>query len=236
MVQAIRFIVFLVVLSFICLNAQAENTQKITDVEQENSLHIAAFDIPNLLQADGQGIYDLALQRITAATKINFKVKVLPIARARIGYRQGQYDCLLPLDLHFEKIDGEHIQSPPFASAKLYAFTLAGHMPITNIAGLKGLRVAGELGVPFPKELNEIIAINKVSGLINLVRMLERGRFDVILAYTPDMTELMEQKIIRPLSYDLTKPLAIYQDSLTCRDTAENRRMMAIITQEIRSW
>lgn len=230
--QAHRFIVSFVVSSIISLNAQAEDLPKTTG----NLLHVAAFDIPNLLQKDGQGIYDQALWRITAATNINFKVDILPIARARIGYRQGQYDCLLPLDLHFEEIDGQHIQSPPFASAKLYAFTLVGYMPITDIVGLKGLRVGGELGIPFTKELDKIIGTNKVSGLINLVRMLERGRFDAILAYTPDMTELMEQKIIRPLSYDLTKPLAIYQDSLTCRDTAENRRMMAIITQEMRSW
>ncbi len=46
----------------------------------------------------------------------------------------------------------------------------------------------------------------------------------------------MQQKNISPLSYDVTKPLAIYQDSLTCRDTPENRRMMAMITKEIRSW
>ena len=45
----------------------------------------------------------------------------------------------------------------------------------------------------------------------------------------------MQQEIIRPLSYEMTKPLAIYQDSLTCRDIAENCRMMVIITKEIRS-
>jgi polar amino acid transport system substrate-binding protein len=193
---------------------------------QDKVLTIVAFDIPNVLSKDGSGKYDQILKEIERNTGIKFTVKVLPIARARNVYANGQFDCLIPLDVLFENQHTDHLQSLPFYKANLYAFTKTGTKPITDMKELKDLRVGGEIGIPYTEEINKLIGMNKATNLKNLVKMLEHDRFDAIIAYTPDILEVFEHEKMVPFSYDPKHPLVIYNDSLTCRPTDRNSELL----------
>ncbi len=194
--------------------------------ERKPRLQVVAFHIANVIEQDGSGEYDKILRELSRETGITFELKVLPIARARALYQDGKYDCLLPLDPVFEQQHQNHLQSIPFYAAKLYAFTPRRRQPIRNIEGLEGLRAGGELGIPYTKELIDIIGNNTATRLKDLVQMLDKDRFDAIIAYTPDILEVFEHEGIEPLSYDPTFPLAVYEDSLTCRPTDLNIVLM----------
>ncbi|MBL4906820.1 MAG: hypothetical protein JKX94_05150 [Sneathiella sp.] len=194
-------------------------------------LDVAAYKIPNVLEPDGSGEYNKILKKITSKTGIVFHLDVLPIARARAGYKNGDYDCLIPLDPIFEQQHQDHLQSISFYEARLYAFTQREKAPITDIRGLDGLRVGGELGMPYTPELTRIIGNNKAKSLKSLVEMLALNRYEAILAYTPDILELLKLEGPDVLSYDLQFPLAIYKDSLTCRPTNRNSDLMIKINR-----
>ncbi len=188
----------------------------------ETTLRVVAYRIVNVLEQDGSGKYNEILKELTFKTGIKFQLEVLPIARARAAYTLGKYDCLLPLDRMFEQKHLDHVQSVAFYKAKLYAFTQNGAPPIRTIESLIGLRVGGELGVPFTPRLTEIVGKNRANDLKELIRMLDRGRFDVIIAYTPDILEVFDEMHVVSMSYDPETPLAIYNDALTCRPTKRN--------------
>ncbi|MEH6477245.1 MAG: hypothetical protein V7727_16250 [Sneathiella sp.] len=190
--------------------------------ENDVTLRVVAFRIVNVLEQDGSGDYNEILKELTFKTGIKFQLEVLPIARARAAYKLGQYDCLLPLDRVFEMKHLDHVQSVAFYKAKLYAFTQNGVAPIQTIESLNGLRVGGELGIPFTPRITKIVGTNRATNLKELIRMLERGRFDAIIAYTPDILEIFDEMHVVPLSYDPETPLAIYNDALTCRPTERN--------------
>ncbi len=196
-------------------------------------LHIVAFHIPNVIEIDGSGTYNKILQKVSKKTGIVLDLVVLPIARARAAYEEGRFDCLLPLDTGFEQQYFSHISSTPLHMAKSYIFTRRGTKVVHSLKELKGLKLGAERGVPHKPAVRAIVGTNLSNGLDNLVMMLERGRFDAIVAYTPDMTEYFAQHGIDPFPYDPDNPIEQYHDSLTCRATEQNKNLMRIINLEL---
>lgn len=192
----------------------------------DDPLTVAAFTIPGLLEENGGGLYAGMLADVARRTGIRIRLDVLPIARARASYRQGQYDCLLPLDPGVEDDYAGHLQSVPLAEARAYLFTRPGTPPLRGLGEVDGRRVGAELGVPYPAPVRAIIADNYAGTLENLLKMLNRGRFEAVLAYMPDMGAMATKMEVPVPSYDPAFPVAVYADSLTCRPTGRNQDLL----------
>ncbi|NVK19522.1 MAG: transporter substrate-binding domain-containing protein [Methylocystaceae bacterium] len=187
---------------------------------------MAAFKIANVLEPDGTGTYDKLLAEVTQKTGITFNIQVLPIARARESYAQGRFDCLIPLDTVFEARHQDHLTSVPFYEANLYAITRKSDKLVQSIQELQSMTVAGELGVPYTPEIDALIKTNKNPTLAGAVRMLRASRVDAIVAYTPDIQEMIEHDHITDIHFDPNSPIATYHDALTCRPTDTNLELL----------
>lgn len=193
---------------------------------EDDTLNVAAFKIANVLEPDGTGAYDKLFAEVAQKTGITFKIQVLPIARARESYAQGRYDCLVPLDTAFEARHQDHFTSVPLYEANLYAITRKSDAIVQTVQELKSLSVAGELGVPYTLEIDALIKTNKNPSLSGAIRMLQAGRVDAIVAYTPDVQELIDHDQITDIHYDPTSPIATYYDALTCQPTEKNLELL----------
>jgi len=217
MVSFIRLLVFL---SFVF--TAGPNLARADDA----TLNIAAFKIANVLEPDGTGSYDKLFAEVAQKTGITFNINVLPIARARESYAQGRYDCLVPLDTSFEGRHQDHFTSVPLYEANLYAISRKSDSILKTVQELQNMSVAGELGIPYTAEIEALVKANKNPSLSGAVKMLQSARVDAIVAYTPDIQELIDHDQITDIHYDPTSPIATYYDALTCQPTEKNLELM----------
>ncbi|WP_343561840.1 substrate-binding periplasmic protein [Kiloniella sp. b19] len=190
------------------------------------TLTVVSFDIPGVIGTDPNGLYNQVLAQITEETGVEFELVIRPISRARKEYASGRFDCLLPLDPVFEGQHLDHLQSIPFQRARIHIFTPTGEPALRSAADLRGLRVGGQLGLPYPPEIDRAIGEDKVSDLHTLMQMLKTDRFDAIVAFTPDIYQAFKHHDVEPFSHDRENPVGIYRDSLTCQPTGRNRTLM----------
>lgn len=205
----------------------------VTHSHAEDYLRIAAFDIPHILEENGKGLYSELLFEAAHKSNIKLEVDILPIARARAAYKTEKYDCLVPLDPKAEGQYLDHLQSHPLKTAYSFIFTNRDDKTLHSLSELNDLRVGAELGVPYPEEVDHIIGNNRVPNLENLVHMLERSRFEAIIAYTPDMTEFFDKHEMKPLNYDPKSPVSTYHDSLTCKPNQHNKDLLAKLNKAL---
>lgn len=193
---------------------------------------VIAQDLPGLHQKDAKGDYDAFY------AKAGIKLEVLPVARAYNEFEGCVDCCLTPSNKDPEFYDynkPSYIESKPLDVAKVYIFSPPGKPVEVNINALKGKRIGGRIGMPYGKSVEKALPdIQLTPELVQSIKKLEAGRLDFLVDYEPDVISALKAMGMAALPYDASKPLSAHRDSLLCKDTPANRKLIEKLNSIVR--
>ncbi len=186
-----------------------------------SEVEIIAYEIPGLHQGDGLGAYD----KIVSETVIHSQLaslNVYPPARAEGSFSNCQNCCISPANKNDEFLwaNENFLQTEPMAIAKVYIFVAPGQLPIYRLEDLLGKKVGLRRGMPYGKSIDSIknnLDIVSVSRIKQNIRMVQAGRIDAFIAFTPDAYNAFRNIDLKPFPHDTSRPIATFPDSLVCR-------------------
>ena len=181
---------------------------------------VIGIEILGLHQQDFQGSYDRIINQIVGQ---DIELKVLSPKRAKNAFNKCQNCCLTPAnkDPEFYEYGDDVIQTDPMNTAKIYIFVNTGNPPLTTLEELKGMKVGIRRGMPYGKSVESSnLNFNVVNRLKQNITLLEMGRVSAIIAYVPDLYQVLGELNRKPFPHDKTHPLAIHPDSLICRSVS----------------
>ena len=184
---------------------------------------VVVYDIKGLHHADHSGSYDKILLK---AKDLGVGVKLLhaPIIRAKHLFRSKQLNCISPTDGSTDPFPFATIQSLPLNLAKAYIFSKQGGPVYSDLKELKGLNIGVRKGLEFGGKLDQYpLNIEPVWDTEQNYKKLLSGRIDAFIAYVPDLWGYFGSQHIPQLAYNKSKPILVYQESVACHDTPENR-------------
>lgn len=192
-------------------------------------VHIYGHALNYRLQENGKQQYNKLFNKL-AGMGLDFTLTVRPLTRVMRKFGEGS-GCFFPTSLNaIKKSAPQYASVPLVASApvdqiSLRVFTRAGAAKITQLEQLNDKRVALWAGLDpeiFLAGLNPIVEITPSEEV--RVRMLEAGRIDAILGFTPDVLLAADALSVSPPQYD--ENLALFRDegaSVVCHDSPATR-------------
>lgn len=184
---------------------------------------IYGLDIPGLHQKDGQGVYDLVLEKVSEQG-VKMDVSVLPLIRAEKLLETCESCCLTPANKSpdFYDYGDDYITSDTMFTAKVFAWTLPGTPPISSLDELKGKKVGARLGMPYGKTIDQSnIKLALAPTIENNMKKLKHKRLDAFIAYTPDAFTSFENMNEDVYSHAADKPLAAHDDQIICKKSSD---------------
>ena len=199
------------------------------DHSESGQNRIYGYALEYRLQERGRTQYN-KLFKALSNFGLSFELVVQPVARIMRDIDTHNH-CIFPASINAintlkpQYRDLELIASHPVDHISLRVFTRAGAPVVEDLSQLNGKRVAVWGGIDashFLRGLDVTVEITP-SELVR-VKMLDKGRIDAILGFTPDVVLAAEQ---------LSFPAPVYADSLAlfrgegasvvCHDTPDNR-------------
>lgn len=202
----------------------------------EQTIKIASYQIPGVIERDKSGFYDKVILKILKNTHKNYKYAVYPPARANSKFETKNADCLFPLDRRFYKSEGSSnfINSSPINTAKIYIYSPEGKGPYSTIEEIKGKRIGTKRGTPLgPRWESAKLNSIKVDTDEQNLKMLNAGRLDVFLAFIPDMNILKINKGIKLGNFNKLKPFDVHFDSLLCHKNKYTKKFVESFNIEL---
>ncbi|TQV84664.1 transporter substrate-binding domain-containing protein [Exilibacterium tricleocarpae] len=189
------------------------------------------------LQERGEEQYNKLFHQL-AAMGLEFELVVRPLTRVMRRFAEGS-GCFFPTSMNAIKMAVPHLASMPLVASapvdqiSLRVFTRAGAGKITDLQQLNGRRVALWNGLDPEIFLQGLtVKVETTPSEEVRVRMLEAGRIDAILGFTPDVLLAADALALAPPHYD--ESLALFRDegaSLICHESPVTRRFVAQFDQ-----
>ena len=184
--------------------------------------NIAVYNIKGLHNADHSGGYDRILLK-AKQQGVDLKLVHTPIIRAKHLFNTRKIDCISPSDASADAFPFPSVQSSPLNIAKAYIFTRSNDNVISSLNGLKGKQVGIRKGLEFGGRLeNQALNLEPVWDTEQNYKKLINKRIDAFIAYVPDIWGYFNSKELPGLTYDKSKPIVSYQESVACHDTPAN--------------
>ncbi|NVJ98972.1 MAG: hypothetical protein HWE25_12525 [Alphaproteobacteria bacterium] len=168
----------------------------------ENSITIAAQEMPGLLEAGKPLPYNQLLDLLLENADQSINVEILPGYRGPRRWLRREYDCIfggvsgpghsLPPNTRITEADWYSLHiSRPFNTLKVHAFGGPRSEPVHKIEDLAGKQIAVDQVLLFDLRFHTKalgpINIVKVGSASEALNLLLRGRVDQIYAYDNDM-------------------------------------------------
>jgi len=214
---------FLIILSFLlCSVSIADGTNFV----------ILAHKIPNLVEENGKGAYQLIMREAARNGGVAFKEEFYPSKRALKMVYNKEALCIYIFSNDAEKELGKDkvITSPAIGMGALYIFTLKGVKPFSSIDELKGKTISGTLGAEgyYESLVKKNINIDYATTNEQNIKKLKMGRVDAILGFLPDLNMHLHE-----LSYNPEFTLLKFTDRVTCHNNKEGRKFLKAIAPAI---
>ncbi|NIB39117.1 transporter substrate-binding domain-containing protein [Pseudomaricurvus alkylphenolicus] len=202
------------------------------NVSPPQPVKIFGYELEFRLVKEGNTQYNLLFSSLRERG-LTFELAVMPFTRILRDVQSHQH-CIFPASLNAIKTakpvyrDLALIASDPVDHISLRVFTRRDSPKISDLSELNGKRIALWGGLSEDIFLGDIDAkIETTPDELIRLRMLDKGRIDAILGFTPDVSLAAEKLGIRPPHYDET--LALFHDegaSVVCHDTPPNRQFL----------
>lgn len=195
---------------------------------QDKSVKIYGLDIAGLHQKDGQGVYDLVLQK-TAEQGVHFELSVLPLKRADKLLENCASCCITPANKSpdFYNYGDDYITSDSMFVAKVFAWTLPDTPSITSLDGLKGKKIGTRMGMIYGKNIdNAPLKFVEAPTIEANIKKLKHKRIDAFIAYTPDAFTSFEDAGEKTYSHSPNHPLAAHEDQVICKKSPQTENFI----------
>ena len=214
---------------FACSLAEA---QAVGSDMGEGTVRIYGHALNYRLQERGREQYNKLFNKL-ADRGLAFELVVRPLTRVMRKFTEGS-GCFFPTSINAIKMAVPHYSSGPLVSSmpvdqiSLRVFTRAGAPKVTALEQLNGRRVALWNGLDpeiFLKGITPLVETTPSEEV--RARMLEAGRIDAILGFTPDVLLAADALSLAPPEYD--EALALFRDegaSIVCHDSEETREFI----------
>lgn len=183
-------------------------------------IEIISFELPSLQNKERTGTYDKVINHYQ---EINHSF--LPTKRAVVTFLDNNCkNCCISV-WSIEGIEKEYpdynskklIQSAPLGHAELYIFSK--EIRYDSVTELRGKHIALKRGMPYNQNLDGI-NLNYTHSIESNIQMLNKGRVDAFLAYSPDVFSVYNKLKIQP---DLTgKVINKLPDNVVCKSSKES--------------
>lgn len=180
---------------------------------------IYAIDIPGLHEKSGGGVYDKMINDSLVASG-KAKIEVFPPARVEKSFENCQNCCFSPANLNpeFYNFGADVVVTAPMGVAKIYIFAKPGEAAYASLDAIKGKTVGIRKGMPYGKSFDGAgLKTQAASEITNNITKLDKGRIDVMVAYTPDAYDAFDSMGKEPYPHDKDNPVAVHNDSMVCR-------------------
>ncbi len=189
-----------------------------------------AYDIPDVLQSNKQGMYDKLIAKAASNQQQPWDYTIAPPARVDEMFNQKLVDCIIPFDTAFHQ-NKQTINTLPLyvATARIYS----RRQIIQQLQDLKGLRVGARKGMLYGPEFDKLkLNVNYVTRIEQNIDMLSADRIDAFVAWSPDAEAAMNKKAVTFLR---SEPFIAHNDAFLCHDTPKTRAFVAQFNQGLKS-
>ncbi len=165
---------------------------------------------------------------------LNFEVTVRPLKRSHSSFKSDDSSCLFPGSIHaLMANDPDYaglklIASDPVDYVSLRVLTNRNRKVISSTDEISGKRVAILNGMNLEQLLGHVrVELESTPSEYISLKMLEAGRLDALLSFTPDILLAAEDLGLPVPRFD--EKLALLRDegaSLICRDNLVNREFV----------
>jgi|GEM_PF-1947916 len=204
-----------------------------TNIAGLQPVQIYAYTLEHRLNEAGTMHYNKLLN-IMSDRGLKFNILIRSLARSARSMKNDQSACLFPTTINAIAIsdpgvdEKKFISSDPIDRVSLRIFTRPDNPKVGDIKELSGKRVALWNGLDPKIFLANIEAnIETTPNEAIRVKMLNAGRIDAILGFTPDVLLAAESLGFSPPHYD--ESLALFRNegaSLVCHDNKQNREFI----------
>ena len=190
--------------------------------------------IPGLHDKKGTGEYDLIIKQVASVQLVP-----LPTIRAEQSFQRSSDKCFSPAnknpDFYPNYINSDIIESKPMGIAKVYIFTAPGKPVISSLSELKGKKVGARLGFSYGNKVDTSgVKLTLVNSLDKNIKKLQSGRIDAMIDFVPDVYLALESLGVPELPHDKSNPVAVHNDSVICKKTAQTEEFIAELNQKIK--
>lgn len=197
------------------------------------TLSVAVPPIEHLLDRENTGIYQTLMSRALKDTDITLDQQFYPYRRALAAFENGKVDCIFSFtDILLKRAGPDKVvYSYPFGAFRFHLFTLPDTRPLVSLDKNRTMLFGAVQGheVYLKSHISGDVAIEWVRTQPQLIRMLQLGRIDAIIAAMPDMQPHTGQ-----LAYQPDNPLIEAYDRLNCHVTKNNLEMLTTISENLR--
>jgi len=189
-----------------------------------------AYDIPDVLQSDKQGMYDLLIEKAANNQQQRWDYTIAPPARVDEMFNQNVVDCIIPYDKSFH-LNKQTINTLPLfvATARIYS----RHQVIQQLQDLKGLSVGARKGMLYGPEFDQLnLNVNYVTRIGQNIDKLVSDRIDAFVAWSPDAEAAMQKKEV---AFYRSEPFVAHNDAFLCHDTPKARAFVEQFNQGLKN-
>lgn len=197
------------------------------------AISVAEPPIQGLVQVDGQGAYQRLVQAALSGSRYRLASEHYPFKRALSQFLERQYDCVYSQTELAEAALGPEqiVASVSLSQFGFYLLVPAGQPAPSGVTDLRGRRVVGILGqIDYYAHLLQDLDILELPSEQQALEMLRLGRADVYIGAMPDLWPLRQQ-----FSVDLSRPLVLLQDRLTCHRTPRNVAFVNFLSERLQA-
>lgn len=189
-------------------------------------IRLGVYEIPTLLQANGQGSYDKVMAYVERNFRYNWRYKAYPAEVLDKLFAEQQIDCIFPADRNFYGAPGV-LQSDYFNLSRVFIYTKPTHDVLVGVESLKGKRVGARKGATYgPKVDNAKLGLIYSPTIEQNILKLVNGRLDAFIAYVPDALFAFKSLNMEPLNHDPSSPLLTIEDGFLCHDSVQSRKFI----------
>jgi len=205
-----------------------------TQALAEHFISVGASDSDFLLSSspNKKGPYNDLMDQIKKKTP--FELFYLPPARSAKLLATKRIDCLIPGNINQVEHPEQHVASISFNYARAHVFTNKNSPTIQSLAALDGKTLATRRGYHYgDKSFGTNIKSVKVNTIKQSILMLEKGRIDAFVAYSPDILGAL--KDFNSISFHYDKNFIIHQQSeqFVCQKTERNKQFIKELNKAI---
>ncbi|SDE24479.1 ABC-type amino acid transport substrate-binding protein [Kordiimonas lacus] len=202
-------------------------------VSETPALVVAGFLKEGRFEKDGTGHYVDLVRALLAETQVSTQLVTMPVKRMLKQYEDGEVHCMVPVSFAAVKMNfpsterAAIVESVPVDYITAHIVTKPGTPPVTDVAALKGKRLAAWVGVPLELFLPNLDAkVLRVESEESGIRLLMSGRVDAIWSWVPDAFILFDRMGYGTPSLAIDKPLFSSTAHVLCHRSAQSEALI----------